>query len=105
MTTDIQKRHTPAPWIAKEDDEHHSSYAHIIGDKGEYIARVPLYSHELDKHRPEQEANARLIAAAPELLDALQVAVKHMNDPYPAGDDLSHVLARAEAAIAKANGE
>ncbi|MDI6404992.1 hypothetical protein QL217_09450 [Cronobacter malonaticus] len=54
----------------------------------------------------EKEANARLIAAAPELLEALQISMKVMqegrNVSYP---DLYGAINKARAAIAKAIGE
>lgn len=50
-------------------------------------------------------ANASLIAAAPELLEALEAAAKHMRDPHPAGDDLSYILDAADAVIAKTRGQ
>jgi len=61
-------KHTPGPWILDAVD---SAYAYIHGDnlidgKGGHLARVLLTGNDFST------ANARLIAAAPELLEALQ---------------------------------
>lgn len=50
----------------------------------------------------EARANARLIAAAPELLEALTDCVEHMHWTQPQGEA---ALKKAKAAIAKATGE
>jgi hypothetical protein len=103
--------HTPAPWelcnrtnaIVWEQDWSNGKQflisSHSVLKKGRAIE--PLTREEAEEHK----ANAHLIAAAPELLEALEAAKAHMQNPYPAGDDLSHILARAEAAIEKAKGE
>ena len=49
---------------------------------------------------PETEANARLIAAAPDLLDALKEASNHLTW----GDVDTEVAQKVNAAIAKAEG-
>jgi len=56
---------TPGPWI------HEDNYA-VLSVDGDYIASVV----GLDYNDPERGANARLIAAAPELLKALEGAVE-----------------------------
>lgn len=58
----------------------------------------------------EQNANARLIAAAPELLGALQAlddyVCNNLSSDYPTGVDVDHdAFKAARAAIAKAIGE
>ena len=50
------------------------------------------------------EANARLIAAAPELLEALRTAVDHL-EGMPDQEDVAACVVKARAAIAKAEGE
>ncbi|WP_041862712.1 hypothetical protein [Bordetella petrii] len=57
-----------------------------------------------------QEANARLIAAAPELLDALESLLPMLADwhdefPDHVGDKEGPAIKAARAAIAKAKGE
>jgi len=51
----------------------------------------------------ESEANARLIAAAPELLEACEMVSKSFSECYDT--DAQGPLAKARAAIAKALGE
>lgn len=94
-------KHTQGPWT-------HDGAAniHLADSSGGILGDVPLFS--LDFHsplfesRPEQcKANAALIAAAPDLLEALKEALKFLpegqNGPWP-------VKAAAIAAIAKAEG-
>ena len=51
------------------------------------------------------EANARLIAAAPELLEALQKMLPELRGLSIVSDTAAEMLREAEAAIAKATGE
>jgi hypothetical protein len=82
--------HTPGPWVIRWKPVTVS--IHTLG--GDYIT-------ENVRELPNQEANARLIAAAPDLLATLKAlalaAVKAM------GDDEAEIRA-AIAAIAKAEG-
>lgn len=83
-------KHTKGPWKQHLVDE-----TVIIDSRREQIAQAcgdyPLNAVEI-------EANARLIAAAPDLLEALKHAV-HWHDQLNAKD-----IAKMEAAIAKAEG-
>ncbi|MEX6002040.1 hypothetical protein AB6H14_07490 [Providencia vermicola] len=69
-----------------------------------------VIAHVLQPSDNEQSARAdadvRLIAAAPELLEALQGVMKYLVDFYGEDDDFypEHPLAIAKAAIAKATG-
>lgn len=86
-------KHTPGPWTFKgrtvrgphpRDPEGRTRIVvNAIWDRGTYVG--------------EAEANARLIAAAPELLEALEIALDCAGDAWWAE--------KAEAAIAKAKGE
>lgn len=92
-----EQKHTPGPWRywpCKVDSTltppmyDYVQFASPIG----HVFRAPI--------QLLSEADARLIAAAPELLEALQALVKAHNDglqPWPALD-------AANAAIAKATG-
>ena len=91
MTT----KHTPGPWVVGTTDGH-ATYS-ITGPRGTlpYIARIPA-------GRLENADNASLIAAAPELLAALEWAcagVEYMETEY------SEQLTAARAAIARAKGQ
>jgi hypothetical protein len=100
--TDTQ--HTPGPWFATP-----GNYAVYVkdayGDQGDLVCA--LYGAGATSY--ECAANARLIAAAPELLEACRLFVAYDTDE--SGDDvalmLAYARARAEirAAIAKATGE
>lgn len=89
--------HTAGPWavsplIGVKD-------LGIINFYGSAVARIT------DLDLPNREANARLIAAAPELLEALEearnVILNHGEDAMA----LMSALVMADAAIAKAKGE
>lgn len=63
-------KHTPAPWrvLDNRNSTDPDKFGHyIVDDQGYIVADMPSYNNT----KPS-EANARLIAAAPELLDAAQ---------------------------------
>ncbi len=88
-------KHTKGPWTASGFDEEYTDQINIKGD-GFYVAAAIWMGNP-----GEQEANARLIAAAPELLEALEAVLQQVDD------DSSYEEMRADirAAIAKATGE
>jgi len=61
---------TPGPWTLYRSERFAEYYVNQRGGPG-YVCAMPLYEHRL----PECEANARLVAAAPELLAALSALV------------------------------
>lgn len=88
-------KHTPGPWSV---DEPHQVFASSVG---EYVAITKVEDFETIP-KDQCEANARLIAAAPELLEALLQIIQDAKSPE-VGAYLNLKLARA--AIAKATGE
>ena len=64
---DTEAGHTPGPWEARNQD----AFLYIFGADGNNIARI--YGHGKTVPR---DANARLIAAAPELLEACKAALE-----------------------------
>lgn len=94
-------KHTPGPWWIDE----HSAEVYGQGRAKEDASRcIVQFSERFTK---QERADARLIAAAPELLSALveclpllEVACESTDDP-----DASDKYERACAAIAKAQGE
>lgn len=96
MTT----KHTPGPWEVQPDQRSQGEALAIVGGSSLIIARTPKAT--LDMHRRVDEANARLIAAAPELLEALRAINQVLGGSQPI--DIPGALMIARAAIAKAEG-
>lgn len=99
-------QHTPGPWF----------HAHRKGNDGMFRTEVFSEQHGgvaacdwTPKHcgngvtATYREANARLIAAAPDLLDALQSLVD-MDVSYQRGPRVEEAVNKARYAIAKATG-
>ena len=87
-------RHTPGPWETRLDEPY---WLRVFGSDGHAIAKVYLDDAPVEDYNTRQEANARLIAAAPELLQALKGVVYIANRETVEFD-------AARAAIAKAEG-
>ena len=97
-------KHTPGPWALRRDPGHFDSLTEITGGicgntkPFRFTLEVSI-GGDTDIHT--LEANARLIAAAPDLLDAL---VMVLDDPN-ALDGRPRTYEIVCAAIAKAKGE
>lgn len=98
-----QPAHTPAPWVVKFRKDH-SAYI-SFGDPSSHHKQFDI---DFDDRYPSDVADARLIAAAPELLAALRrlrlVVPSFWNDHLAAVVELDAACADADAAIAKATG-
>lgn len=96
MTT----QHTPGPWNFYDDSNDGKTNRIEIVAIGKTVARI---YHSV----PEEDLpNARLIAAAPDLLEALQDIVKSLVDQDDEGMiEHAQQMIIARAAIAKATGE
>lgn len=104
----MKTTHTPGPWVVRTPDHFVDGLAHMI--VSEHPQEGYWHIAEMGTHngREVPAANARLIASAPELLDALRFALlhiehrdglKHRKDLFT--DDERDYL---RAAIAKAEG-
>ena len=98
--------HTPGPWLVESDPMHFDTLSTVVGGvkkKAKGIERQMIVQVGGWAEWREQEANARLIAAAPELLEAL----KDLRAAIKSQGVISTVkaLSKADAAIAKATGE
>jgi hypothetical protein len=98
-------KHTPGPWSFYDDSNNGKTNRVEIVAIGKTVARI---YHSVPA---EDLPNARLIAAAPELLEALNAMINHYTSLINSGDagnwdpeEESEVIA-ARAAIAKAQGE
>ena len=91
-----EMKHTPGPWVC-QTQANGSSIRHpvILSDDG------AVATAQWCDNTQKTNANARLIAAAPELLEALQAFIKYADDV----NDDSPELGRARAAIAKSTGQ
>ena len=94
-------KHTPGPWETKPE-ECDRPYIRVRGTRlgcRFKVANVltPVYENVHKREAEETRANARLIAAAPELLEALRAMLDE--------DDGGMTASKARAAIAKATGE
>lgn len=70
-------------------------------ETGKTLAIIPYY----DKENKEQEANALLIASAPELLEACRGAKQLLDSLSMLTEEQESVLKNLEEAIAKAEGK
>lgn len=107
-------KHAPGPWALNESvygDNFMAVSAPNHGELATVVIRMSEPSWGERQKTEELEANARLIAAAPELLGALEMAVKHYEEwasarqPHDLDEASLPWLAPARAAIAKARGE
>jgi hypothetical protein len=87
--------HTPGPWQYRSNS--HDTLFIVEGD-GLLVTSMSWHSSIRERYplRMESQANARLIAAAPELLEALKRVAFKTGNP--------EISAIAQAAIAKATG-
>ena len=96
--------HTPGPW----------HYSEVIRGRDQYYRQIRADFKIAEVHachsgvagtkkgRAEDEANARLIAAAPEMFETMKAILAVVNDPGPIfpgtaiGDKVREVLAKVE---------
>jgi hypothetical protein len=100
-----KQNHTPAPWAVDINTNHAHEAETIRGaDNVRIAATYKIHEHRADRMGAyyETRANARLIAAAPELLEALKVAESELR--YHAATRNSEALNIVRAAINKATG-
>jgi hypothetical protein len=81
-------KHTPGPWTI-----HRHSSTSVQGSRGFVVANTGGWlttSLDIESVVKEQEANARLIAAAPELLEALEKLANEASGFLAMADPLTH---------------
>jgi hypothetical protein len=105
--------HTPGPW--KDDEFADVVYINPKGDNLKYIAECknPILDQEATQYSGDEwRANARLIASAPDLLEALESleyclagGIVHGDRATSHAADVALCREDARAALAKAKGE
>lgn len=102
-------KHTPGPWEYVPSTEHHGPYVsapwggdvcdcYVMSNPRTASVRNGGTSYPINHQGERADANARLIAAAPEMFEALTTLLKY--EPAEEKD-----WAKARAALAKARGE
>lgn len=92
--------HTPGPWIIRDDDIYQKHT--VIDGAALHLGRIAHVVFTRSARNPSEcIANARLIAAAPELLERLRDALNALRIYGPRG---SLTIKQGESAIAKAEG-
>jgi hypothetical protein len=104
-----ESAHTPGPWTVASVENTLRGRVYFVRaireGKPVVVADCGLTA-ESPPTRAECEANARLIAAAPELLAALKTLIRAVADAGKEGTagDLGRAESQARAALAKAEG-
>ncbi|EJD6541497.1 hypothetical protein M0K83_RS20550 [Providencia rettgeri] len=89
----MEFKHSPAPWNS------HIKYLDYTIVRDANDKKITFLSHGCS------EANANLITAAPELLEALINLTEYTDAYFEKGDEIPASLIKAKAAIAKALGQ
>lgn len=105
----METKHTPGPWLAACDPMHYDTLSTVVA--GEMRAKRPDQRMIVQvggfAGPAEQEANTRLIAAAPELLEACRALLDVLGTSYSTQKPVPvncPQAAIAHAAISKAIG-
>lgn len=97
--------HTPGPWVATSDPFHFDSKTDVADEHGGMVAS--MCGQNPARSVWEMEANARLVAQAPAMLEALRAFVSDADkndDEYGYAND-APIIKQARAVIAAATGE
>jgi hypothetical protein len=92
---------TPGPWEAQGL---YIMFTNADTKQFDWVAKVERFT---GKYKHEEAANAALIAAAPELYEALEKITAHMlaQFPWALSEPLNSIMKASNAALAKARGE
>lgn len=99
------KKHTPGPWAVKSPTHFVDGLAHMVVSDNPQEGYWHVAELGVHNGRAESEANARLIAAAPEMLDILESVIAVYGDNCGDGCIKGECcICRTRAIIAKADG-
>ncbi len=98
----MMSKHTEGPWYADDAD---GSYG-VWSEEGPLVALTQrgMYPNARPLTDSETDANARLIAAAPDLLAACRATLAHMYDDETDAPTAAQLTEQLTRAIAKAEG-
>ena len=107
------KKHTPGPWEVRADPSHYDSFTTVVAGSGEQrkgMLREMIVEIGGWAGIETAEANARLIAAAPDLLAACQRLVTLIDESdqwsdVVSGTAMGEIVNEARTAVAKAEGK
>ena len=108
MSTETKAVHTPGPWERNGSGGTENKREHYFKGANHTEIEVSSYCYN-ESDQAELEANAHLIAAAPDMLAALEACESHVwcecgeKDPDPIKHDC--VAGQVRRAIRKAKGE
>lgn len=97
-----QAKHTPAPWVVGEKNRIKGADTTTVCDVSGWANKTPFDGKSTIRGQGERDANARLIAAAPELLEALKDLI---NCSLDLTAERRQIERYAREVIAKATGE
>lgn len=99
----METKHTPAPWHWGTDPQKIFSEPYLFGSDNSVICHFgDDDTYYPSNGEPPNKADSLLIAAAPELLAALEYMLEFCPSIDPQGEEAHN---RARAAIAKATGQ
>lgn len=90
-----ERKHTPGEWTVDSGEA-----IRVRAPDGSSVCQIHMLTKTGRRHGDESMANAHLMAAAPDLLDALE----NLGIAVGMGWDTDGVMEKAIAAIAKATG-
>jgi|SRR3984893_10094431 len=98
-----QAQHTPGPWHVSPDQANHGESLCVQTDDGFIVVRVPSV-------HPHDNANAQIIAAAPDMLEVLESVAARWDkdddrDAPELGAAIRNVIKKAKVTIARIAGE
>ena len=104
MTQNQRSTHTPGPWAVIEDEKGYS----YLWREGFSIDSEAGAGYVLGPFEGYSGADARLIAASPEMLEALELLWNYASERvrwFQAGADAQQIGRVVQAALAKARGD
>lgn len=100
----MKTKFTPGPWSSPENKSQYSNVRDLFNGNGQRFATIQFGSPSREVTEDEIEANARLIAAAPEMYEALENILRlSIFKAHGTAYDQEQVE-KARAALAKASG-